>query len=306
MEKRLEKLDKTTIAAETVGMAIAEGFPGQRLHVLPRPRVLEALREPITARLLVTDSGYFPQAQAHERQRKVGIDQAIIMICARGEGWCLVDGVRHVVKQGQVVVIAPRTAHAYGADPDDPWTLWWLHAAGGDVGELVAAVGTTSTPVQDVADIYRSVALVEEVVNWMERDSTSASLVGAAGAAWHLLALLSADRPSSSTRSSVVSKARDYLRNHLEERVSVSDLAAMASVSPSHFAFLFRQQIGYPVLQYQTQLRMARARELLDTTEDPIGQIAPQVGYEDPFYFSRQFRSVHGTTPLRYRALHKG
>lgn len=63
---------------------------------------------------------------------------------------------------------------------------------------------------------------------------------------------------------------------------------------------------GVGVLCYQTRLRMARARELLDTTDLPIGEIARRLGYADPFYFSHRFRSVHGMTATEYRAQHKG
>lgn len=295
------------VVDDTVRMTIADGFPGQRLLVLPRPRVAEALRQPGTAHLVVTDCGYFPEARAHGMARKSGIDQAIVIICTRGRGWCRIDGVRHRVKAGQVLIIPPGSAHSYGSDPDDPWTLWWLHVAGRDLLEFLSATGMTpAAPVRDITDVYRAVALVEEVVHWMENDATRASLVAASGAAWHLMALLSADRPTTSTRSSVIDRARDYLRNHIDERVAVADLAAMAAMSSSHFASLFKEQIGIPVLQYQTQLRMARARELLDTTDRPVASIAAAVGYVDAFYFSRHFRTVHGTTPLRYRAQHKG
>lgn len=303
----VRKLDKTMIGRDTVRMTIADGFPGQRLLVLPRPRVAEALRQPGTAHLVVTDCGYFPEARAHGMTRTAGIDQAIVIVCTRGRGWCVIGGARHAIQTGQVLIIPPGSAHAYGSDPDDPWTLWWLHVAGRDLPEFLRETGMTpAAPVRDITDVYRAVALVEEVVHWMEHDATRASLVAASGAAWHLMALLSADRPRSSTRSSVIDRARDYLRNHIDERVAVADLAAMAAMSPSHFASLFRQQIGIPVLQYQTQLRMARARELLDTTDRPVSAIAAAVGYDDAFYFSRQFRAVHGTTPLRYRAQHKG
>ncbi len=288
-------------------MTTVDGFPGQHLNVLPRPRVASALRQPGTAHLVVTDCGYFPEARAHKLTRPAGIDQTIVILCTRGRGWCTVEGGEHDVSAGQVLIIPPGVAHSYGADPDDPWTLWWLHVAGRDLAEFLVASGMTAeAPVRTLGDLYRAVALAEEVVRWMERDTTHASLIAASGAAWHLMALLSSDRPTTSTRSSVIDSARDYLKNHLDERVSVAQLAAMAPMSPSHFAALFRQQIGVPVLQYQTQLRMARARELLDTTEMPVASIAATVGYPDAFYFSRQFRAVHGTTPLRYRAQHKG
>ncbi|RLP83389.1 AraC family transcriptional regulator [Mycetocola lacteus] len=92
----------------------------------------------------------------------------------------------------------------------------------------------------------------------------------------------------------------------MADRISVPDLAAMASLSASHFSALFRKQMGYPVLQYQTMLRMGRARELLDTTGSTVAAIAAEVGYPDALYFTRQFKKLHGATPREYRDQHKG
>ncbi|PKQ18696.1 MAG: AraC family transcriptional regulator [Actinobacteria bacterium HGW-Actinobacteria-8] len=286
---------------------MAEGFPGQKLYVLPRPRVAEALRQPGTSHLVVTDCGFFPEARAHGMTRSTGISQAILIACTRGRGWCHIEGQTYRVRAGQVLFVPPDTPHSYGADQDDPWTLWWLHVAGRDLGEFLRGAGMTSaTPVRDVTDFYRIVGLIEEVVRSMEADAVRSNLIAASGAAWHLMAILSADKAGAGTRDSVIERARDYLRDHISERVQVADLAALAAMSPSHFAALFRQQTGIPVLRYQTQVRMSRARALLDTTDRSVASIAAEVGYADPFYFSRQFRRVHGVAPLRYRAQHKG
>jgi AraC family transcriptional regulator of arabinose operon len=88
--------------------------------------------------------------------------------------------------------------------------------------------------------------------------------------------------------------------------VSVAEPAAMSRLSGSHFAALFKSRIGYPALQYQTQLRMARALELLDTTDQSIAAVAAATGYTDSFYFARQFKKVHGVTPFGYRGQRKG
>jgi AraC family transcriptional regulator of arabinose operon len=66
---------------------------------------------------------------------------------------------------------------------------------------------------------------------------------------------------------SSIDRATDYLRTHIDDHENVVELAAMSRLSGSHFAALFKSRIGHPALQYQTQLRVARARELLDTTD---------------------------------------
>ena len=292
---------------DTQSMAIADGFPGQRMLVLPRPRVREFLDQPGTNHLVVTDCGYFPEAQSHGRTRNTPLGQAVVMVCANGKGWCETAAGRFEVETGQVVVLPPGHPHSYGADADDPWTLWWLHVAGPELPAFCAGAGMTiDAPVRKPANLYPLVTLLTEVVQWMERDATSQSLLAAAGAAWHLLTLLAADRTTSDSSTDVIDQAAAYLRAHISEHISVAELSAMARLSSSHFNALFKKHIGYPVLQYQTQLRMARAREMLDTTGLPIATIADTVGYPDAFYFTRQFRQVHGVTPRDYRAQHKG
>lgn len=288
-------------------MLIPDGFPGQRMLVLPRPRVREFLHQPGTAHLVVTDCGYFPQAHSHGRVRPMPIGQLVILVCVEGSGWCETPAGRFDVTAGQVVILPPGRPHAYGADDADPWTLWWFHVTGSDIESfLVAASMAEGNPVRRVRNLYHVVSLMTEVVQWMERDSTTPSLLAAAGAAWHVLTLLAAERKGVDDTGDLIEQAADYLRTHITEHVTVGQLAAMASLSTSHFSALFKRHLGYPVLQYQTMLRMARAREMLDTTGRTVAVIAADVGYPDSFYFARQFKKIHGVTPREYRNQHKG
>jgi AraC-like DNA-binding protein len=158
-----------------------------------------------------------------------------------------------------------------------------------------------------VGDVYRAVSLIDDVLGRMERDDSVRSRQAAAGSAWHLLALLAADQTRAPVSGNgALQQAQQYLREHIGTRTSVAELAALARLSPSHFAALFRRATGVGVLQYQTRLRMSRARELLDTTDQAIAEIARTLGYADPFYFSRQFRAVHGVSASEYRTQHKG
>ena len=157
-----------------------------------------------------------------------------------------------------------------------------------------------------VSNLYQVVSLMTEVVAWMERDSTTPSLLAGAGAAWHVLTLLAADRQGAAD-SDRCRRAGRRLPAHAPRRTrTVAELAAVATLSTSHFSALFKRQIGTPVLQYQTMLRMAKARELLDTTHGTVASIAASVGYPDSFYFARLFKKVHGVTPRDYRNQHKG
>jgi transcriptional regulator GlxA family with amidase domain len=92
-----------------------------------------------------------------------------------------------------------------------------------------------------------------------------------------------------------------YMVEHLDKPVQVSTLAAQADASPSHFFALFKQQTGTAPIVFFTRLRMNHARELLDCAYSSVKEIAAVLGYDDQFYFSRVFKSVHRVAPAEYR-----
>lgn len=282
------------------------GFPGQRMQVVPRSILRQALQAPLTSRQLVSDCGYFPHAAGHRRSRPNGAGQAIMLLCTEGAGWVSLGTETYEVRPGQVTLIPPRTGHSYGADDVDPWTIWWMHVVGEDVPDLLAAAMAGGAPVFSVPDINLLVSLMRELVSSLERDDTMLSLLGASGVAWHVWTLLATRRHREALPDDPVELAKELLTAGLDHNYSVAELAHAAGLSSSHFAALFRRSTGHGVIAYQTMLRMARARELLDTTLMSVGQIARSVGYEDPAYFSRRFRILHEISPRQYRHLSKG
>lgn len=283
-------------------MYLRDGFPGQRLHVLPRPLAKQALQRPPTSRLLVTDAGYFPHAARHGRVRRTGATEAIFILCEAGAGWCEMGDARHDVQAGEFLVIPPRQPHRYYADEDDPWSIWWLHVTGADLTDLLAAIGLDLVrPTAPAADPVQAAELIESICNDLARDETSSSLTAAAGAAWHLLAQLAAERHRRSVGDASINRIQAHLRGRLAEPFSVPELAADAGFSTSHFSARFHAVTGFSVTEYVKRLRMARARELLLTTDRSIADIAAEVGYPDQFYFSRQFRAVTGSSPRHFR-----
>ena len=98
-----------------------------------------------------------------------------------------------------------------------------------------------------------------------------------------------------------VERSISYMVEHLNQPLQVSTLAAQANVSPSHFFALFKQRTGCPPMDYFTRLRMSQARRILDSTSASVKEVAAALGYDDPFYFSRVFKSVNKIPPSEYR-----
>ena len=301
-------MDGSMIHDQSDPPQLPDGFPGQRMRVLPRPLVTRALRESTTSQILVTDVGFFPRASSHGRSRPEGVAESIVIVCAAGRGTCHLPTGSRTVRAGHAVIIPAGIAHRYEADTTDPWTIWWMHLVGRGIGELFATIGASAEqPVLRLSDPPRVISLIDTIIHRMEDDETRSTLIAASGAAWHALALLAADRRvAGREKDDPIAATIEHLRANASTRFSISELAGMAGLSGSHFAALFRRSTGAGALEYQTRLRMGLARELFDTTGRTVASIALQVGYRDPLYFSRQFRRIHGVSPSEYRSRDQG
>ena len=92
-----------------------------------------------------------------------------------------------------------------------------------------------------------------------------------------------------------------YMLRHLDQPLHVATLAAAVNVSPSHYSALFKRLTGSPPIDYLIHLRMQHACRLFDSTSLKVREVAAALGYDDPFYFSRLFKSVNRLAPNDYR-----
>jgi AraC family transcriptional regulator of arabinose operon len=279
---------------------IAEGFPGQRLVVVPPPVVAEALRTPPTCELLPTDCGFFPVARHHGRHRARGVGQWILIACLRGSGWAEIDGQRHHVGAGSLLAIPPDTPHAYGAETDDPWTILWIHLVGRQIHAWQRRLGlTTAQPLRDLPAGAAVTSHFDRVLAALEQGVGIDDLLTAAADCWPLLACLATGTQANARTG--IAAALDLMRSRLTAHLPVAEMAAAAGLSSSRFAACFRAQVGCPPLTYHLRLRMRHAAALLESGDASIAAIAASVGYDDPFYFSRRFHAVYGVSPRDWR-----
>ena len=79
-------------------------------------------------------------------------------------------------------------------------------------------------------------------------------------------------------------------------------VAKEVNISPNYLSAVFSQEMGITFVEYLTTKRMERARELLRSTDKRSGDVAAEVGYKDPHYFSFLFKKTQGCTPRDYRS----
>ncbi|MEC4819462.1 MAG: AraC family transcriptional regulator, partial [Scytonema sp. PMC 1069.18] len=91
------------------------------------------------------------------------------------------------------------------------------------------------------------------------------------------------------------------IHNHLDENLTLAELAAIVQMSPHYFASLFKQSTGLAPHQYLTQCRIERAKRLLLHRNLTIVEICHTVGFQNQSHFTKVFRQHTGTTPKAYR-----
>jgi AraC-like DNA-binding protein len=92
-----------------------------------------------------------------------------------------------------------------------------------------------------------------------------------------------------------------FMKSNISERLTIDDLAAQSNFCVSHFTSLFRKGTGMSPLDYFIHLKLQRACLLLHTTDNKISAIAAELGYDDPYYFSRLFKKYMKASPDHYR-----
>ena len=111
------------------------------------------------------------------------------------------------------------------------------------------------------------------------------------------------DEESIRQSGGIVDSAVEYLDQHYtEEGISLNTVARAINVSTNYLSAMFSQKMGMSFVEYLTQKRMTRAKQLLRQSGKRSGEVAAEVGYRDPRYFSFVFKKTQGCTPREYRA----
>lgn len=278
---------------------------GVRFITPPRLRRLLA-RSPLAQGCYPLALGFYPQALEHRMHRPQPEDHLLIY-CRAGQGWLETSDGRLAVSGGDLLLLPKEQAHAYGADPQRPWTLYWVHFDGELVADFLKPLG--KGPLWRIGVQPRLLAEFDALLNLRKQGLNLAHFIHAAHQLQVLLtslAVLPARTTLKSGRVLDVDAVQTVMRAHLHGSLNLDELAAQFKLSRFHFAKTYRALTGHAPIQDFIQLKMAHACRLLDEGEQGIRQVAEQLGYEDMYYFSRLFRKVVGMAPSHYRALHQG
>lgn len=283
-----------------------DGFPGEQSYVIPDRIIDQLTKSPLCSDLYLTDIGYYPHARHHFRERQKGINQTILIYNVGGSGNITLGSQEIKLPADHFFIIPEGVPHAYSADMEDPWSIYWIHFAGTKAKQLsrsmrqaVPVMRTNSSRINDRIDLFGELFFIlARGYSFENLEYVNQSLPRLIASFTFLDQFRSVNEPFT---KDPVSRCINFMLENINRKFKLEELAAEVKLSASHFSRLFLVRTGHSPIDYFIQLKIQRACRLLDRDDQSVVDVAREIGFDDQFYFSRQFKKVMGLSPRDYR-----
>lgn len=228
--------------------------------------------------------------------REKGRRDYLLLYLVRGTCTALYGGREHILCAGGFVLYPPGTRQRYTFYAREKAESLFLHFTG-LAAEEVLQDGGLSPGVRRAMPDGEAERLFRRLILQFALPARAAKCNGL------LLLLLSALAEGGETRDCPegVQRIVRHMARNPHKKTPVSEYAGMLHVSRGELQRLFREATGKSPYQFQLDLRLERAKELLDESDWSIGRVSAEAGFDDPLYFSRFFKKRTGVTPTEYK-----
>ena len=266
-------------------------------------RVPDGEAPPYEAPLMVMSAGHyrFTHMELYHTCRPNGRPDYQLLYVAGGTAKFAVGDITKTVPEGTMVLYRPNERQEYWYRLADKPDIYWVHFTGTAADALAEELALQG--INAVGIDPRFCELTECIIRELQLKRPLADTLTAALLQELLVRMARREQETHTDRprSAMIEQAVDTIERRFAEPLTVAALAAQFNVEVCWFSRLFRRQMGLSPQQYLIHVRMTKARELLSTTDCPVGEVARLTGYDNPLYFSRLFSKWCGEAPRDYR-----
>jgi AraC-like DNA-binding protein len=229
-----------------------------------------------------------------------------VVYISTGSGW-FEDGTaeRRSIVAGDIFMLFPGIRHAYCPNPETGWHEYWVGFSGIHAERLFRkGIFEPTSPIHHIGLNQEIMADYEQIVRFC-RQQTPGFQVRLGALVLQLLAHIRSSEMSLQTAhgdSELVQTARSVMQLRVHDGVDVGQIAAEIGVGYTRLLEIFRQYTGLTPYQYFLQLRIHRAKELLQEPHLSVKEISARMNFENQYYFSRLFKKKTGYSPTQWRA----
>lgn len=238
--------------------------------------------------------------------RRDGFAYYSIELVVRGHGEVTLDGKPCELQSGSYFTYGPGVSHAIDAGGGSRLGKYFVDFVGTEVQALFGTLGVAVGGHARVGSLPEVQLLFNELIrDGIRGDDTSAPMCVAMlrCLVLRMAAYRMGDEAEGPEPYETYRRCADYIAANAERLTSQQQAAAECDVTPAYLSRLFKRHARLRPYQYLTRLRMNLAADRLLDSDSPVKQIAAELGYEDPFHFSRAFKATLGISPRDFRSL---
>ncbi len=202
-----------------------------------------------------------------------------------------------------MLLTAPHKYLYYPAEKSHDWDFLFVCMNGDTALSFCRELTSFYGPVNTLSESSSSVSMARKILSWAHGRKIRSRWI-ASNLAYELMMSTARDLSTSSKGRSYPSSIRlaiEYCAAHANHSLSVGDLAKVSGFSQYHFVRQFKKNVGIPPSEYIREVRLSRARHLLQMSTASVKEIADICGFASAAHFSRTFRSRFGMSPGKIR-----
>lgn len=263
---------------------------------------LNSSQEQTVAELAIYQCGHEKCKSGHQYGYAIR-DHYLMHYIVSGSGEYHVDGFTYNLSAGDGFLICPSVSTMYKASEHDPWEYYWVGFYGTEAKQLLKKANLGPQSMVFHNDNEQISRLMNQMHN-SQRNPNSPE-TETLGYLYIFISKLieqyeSQNKNRHNNSTGYVEKTINYIKCHYSCTLSIQNIADYIGIDRSQLFRLFKMHMDISPQQYIINFRIAKACELMRTTELSIEEIAHSVGFDYLSYFFRIFKRETNTTPLQY------
>ena len=232
------------------------------------------------------------------------LEELQMIYIVKGQGYFEVKGqAREDVSVGTILILKPGEWHRYKPMKQVGWMEYWVGLKGPHVTQLLendcVSKDTRVLKVGIREDLIQLFSMIESQLK--ERSVMVQQVASSAALMLLTKALASHKKQLNQTENQQMKQAMVHMIQHADGEIDLHRLSNDLHLTYDQFRHRFREFTGLSPRQYHLQLKIQRARELLNQTSLSVKEVSEKLCFESPFYFSRLFKSKMGRSPQQWR-----
>ena len=275
-----------------------------RYYRIPKKIQQLHMNNPLVKELSIISCGY---REGHDKHigyhvKKNANKEFMIKYCIHGKGWYEVNHKRYDIHPGDFIICKNWTAHSYGAEEEQPWSVYWIYFEGTLSSVYLDLLqGMHSSPVFHFGIDPKVEAYFIEILQEVEKGYAIQYHAHVSNIFRTLLSYINIKAETQVVNKKIrLEEIILYMNKMIDHTITLDDMAKQFNLSKDYFSKLFKKQYGFTPIDYFINLKMQKACQMITTSDLPLLHIAQQLGYTDYYYFSRLFKSKVGMSPRDY------